>query len=171
MWLRRLAWVIPLALFFLNPALACGGGDEKPTFQFGAAELRAAIEGTWSLTLTPSGGAAKSLVVRIEQATQAPSDATPPCGGRTLVKPAAACVPITTMPLQVTMLSGDAAFEGVALSGNFAVTGFEFSEGQVTLAVGETRVAFRLTPESGPSNVQVTMGPSGTATVTRQPAG
>ena len=52
--MRSLLWVVPIAFFFLNPNLGCVGPDE-PQFQYGAAEMRAAIAGTWSFSITPNG--------------------------------------------------------------------------------------------------------------------
>jgi len=39
----KLMWIVPLAFFFLNPAVACGPAE--PQFQYGASEMRAAVEG------------------------------------------------------------------------------------------------------------------------------
>ena len=52
--MRKLIWIVPLAFFFLNPAIACGPAE--PQFQYGAVEMRAAVEGDWSFTITPDGG-------------------------------------------------------------------------------------------------------------------
>jgi hypothetical protein len=48
--MRKLLWAVPIAAFFLNPGLAC---TDEPEFQYGAAEMRAAVEGDWSFTIGP----------------------------------------------------------------------------------------------------------------------
>ena len=61
--MRNLLWLVPVAAFFLNPSLAC---SDEPAFQYGAAEMRAAVEGDWSLTITPDGGTAMQVTVHVE---------------------------------------------------------------------------------------------------------
>ena len=62
----KLIWIVPLAFFFLNPAVA--SGPAEPEFQYGAAEMRAAVEGDWSFTITPFAGPATQVTLHIEQA-------------------------------------------------------------------------------------------------------
>jgi hypothetical protein len=171
--LRRLAWLVPVALFFLNPALACGGG---PDYDYGAAEMRAAVEGTWLLTLTPEGGTPSEVRLQIEQATAAPDAQAAQaarwgllrqahaCGTRTLVKSAAACGDSTQMPLAVTVVDGDAVFTGAKTTGIFTVYGLTFVIGEVELTLGERRVLFNIDRAGNPSHVG---SPPGTATIER----
>src|SRR4051795_12742072 len=98
--MRKLMWLGPIGPFFLTPTLAC---SDEPQFQYGAAEMRAAVEGDWSLTITPDGGTAMQVTVHVEEAPTAlgPTAARWPsrgfvraahaCGTRTLVKSAGAC--------------------------------------------------------------------------------
>jgi len=176
--LPRIAWLVPVALFFLNPALACGG--DEPEFQYGAAEMRAAVEGTWVLTVSLSGGASQTLTVAIEQDTKSPAQAShlrargllraaQACGTRSLVKSAGACVDLSQMPLKVTMVSGDAAFQGAALSGMFTVYGLAFSQGEVNLAIADARVFFTLSADGVPSRPSFSSASQGTVSVARQP--
>jgi hypothetical protein len=140
--MRRLLWLAPIAMFFLNPNVAC---VDEPEFQYGAEEMRAAVEGDWSFTITPTGGTATELTVHIEQGT-APATAQSSgsafvraahaCGDRTLVKSAAACIDLTKMPLAVTYVSGDAAFASARLAGNFTVYGLTFGVGDLALDLG-----------------------------------
>jgi hypothetical protein len=118
--MRKLMWLVPIAAFFLNPNLAC---SDEPQFQYGATEMRAAVEGDWSLTITPAGGTAMPVTVHVEQAATAPGPtaarrplrglvrAADACGTRTLVKGAGACTDATQMPLAVTYASGDATLQ------------------------------------------------------------
>ena len=50
--MRNLFWLLFIGFFFLNPGVACTG---EPDYQYGAEELRAAVEGDWSLAMTPNG--------------------------------------------------------------------------------------------------------------------
>jgi hypothetical protein len=142
--MRNLLWLLPLAAFLLNPNLAC---SDEPQFQYGAAEMRAAVEGDWSLTLTLESGALP-VTIHVEQAATAPlatAGAQPrgpllrpahACGTRTLVKGAGACGDQSVMPLAVTYVSGDAAFASVPMSGQFMVYGLLFGTGDMTLTIG-----------------------------------
>ena len=173
MGLRRLAWLVPVALFFLNPTLACDGGSE---FQYDAADMRAAVEGTWLLTLTPEGGSAQMATVHIQQASATPGTqalSAPgqgwlrqarACGTRTLVSSAGACEDLSQMPLSVNVVAGDAIFTGVATKGMFTVYGLAFASGQVDLTFGDRQVSFTLDPAGNPANPH---SPSGPATISR----
>jgi len=141
--MRNLLWLLPVAAFLLNPNLAC---SDEPQFQYGAAEMRAAVEGDWSLTLTLESGALP-VTIHVEQAAPAPlaAGAQPgrqllrpahACGTRSLVKGAGACTDQSEMPLAVTYVSGDAAFASVPMSGQFMVYGLVFGSGEMTLTIG-----------------------------------
>lgn len=146
--MRRLAWILSVAFFFLNPAFACGPAE--PEYHFGAPEMSFAVEGNWTFAIASQGGGPlQNVTVHVEQASSAQGTATAAlsprrsliraahaCGGRTLVKSAAACIDITRMPLVVTVVSGDAAFSESAPAGDFNVYGYEFSQGTLGLKVG-----------------------------------
>ena len=67
--MRNLLWLVPVAVFFLNPNLAC---SDEPQFRYGAAEMRAAVEGDWTLALTLESGEVP-VTVHIEQSASAPT--------------------------------------------------------------------------------------------------
>ncbi len=177
--MRRLIWLIPLAAFFLNPSFAC---TDEPQFQYGAEEMRAAVEGDWSFTITPDGGTATQITVHLAQSATAPaataSRAPSPgvlraayaCGTRTLVKAAGACIDTSQMPLDVTYVSG-ASFTSGTLSGEFTVWGLTFGVGDLNLVLGPYRVTARVNADGslGAANL-VPTGPgsvTGTVTVSR----
>ena len=173
--MRKLLWVVPVAAFFLNPGLAC---TDEPEFQYGAAEMRVAVEGDWLLTITPDGGDATEVLVHIEQAATAPAAARAPggalvraahaCGTRTLVKGAGACSDSSQMPLAVTYVSGDATFEGATLSGTFWVHGLAFAWGDLQLTIGPYQVAARVGADRAVAEARlVPPGAAGTLTVSR----
>ena len=160
--MSKLIWIVPLAFFFLNPAIACGPAE--PEFQYGAAEMRAAVEGDWSFTITPVGGTATQVTLHVDQATttadagvaRAPGRglvrAAYACGTRTLVKSAGACIDATQMPLALTFVSGDATLGGGHLSGMLTVEGLIFT----TVAAGA--LSFTI----GPYDIESMLGPDGT---------
>jgi hypothetical protein len=166
----KLIWIVPLAFFFLNPAVACGPAE--PQFQYGAAEMRAAVEGDWSFTITPDGGTATQVTLHIEQAATADAGvarapgrgllrAAYACGTRTLVKSAGACGDATQMPLALTFVSGDATLGGGHLSGMFTVNSLIFtSGGDLTLTIGPYDVESGLGPDGTLGDPH--LGPGGT---------
>ncbi len=168
--MRSLVWAIAIAFFFLNPHLACG--SDEPQFQYGAEEMRAAIEGDWTFTITPDGGAAMQVTVHIEQeATTTGATSRRPdsrfvraayaCGTRTLVKSAAACADLSEMPLTITYVSGDASFSTATMSGNFKVYGLAFASGALELTIGRFLILSRVNADGSLNDPH--LGPTGTA--------
>ena len=145
--MRSLLWLVPVAAFFLNPSLAC---SDEPQFEYGAAEMRAAVEGDWSLTITPAAGTAMQVTVHVEQAATAPGAtaarrrssglvrAAHACGTRTLVKGAGACTDESEMPLAVIYVAGDATLAGAMMSGQFLVRSLAFTTGELYLKLGDS---------------------------------
>jgi hypothetical protein len=157
--LSRVSWLFPIAFFsffLVNPGLACGPAE--PQYQYGAAEMRAAVEGTWSFTIAPQDGSpAQHVTVRLEQAASAPQlekTARAPgrslvraawaCGSRTLVRSAGACIDSSTMPLAVSVLSGDLVLSSGTLSGSFRVDGLTFTFGELEIDLGPYQVLMRV---------------------------
>jgi hypothetical protein len=174
--MRNLLWFLPVAAFLLNPSVACS--DDEPGFQFGAAEMRAAVAGDWSFTITPTGGDATQVTVNIDQAAAPATAARAPgvalvraahaCGNRTLVKSAGACLEVTQMPLAVTYVSGDAAFANATLSGTFNIFGLQFMTGDLDLRIGPYQVLARLNPDGTIADPHLgPLGTTGTLAVSR----
>jgi hypothetical protein len=169
--MRRILWAVPVAFFFLNPGFACSPAE--PQFQYGATEMRAAVEANWSLAIAPQdGGPLQHIIVHVAQAPDAaavdgqararglsllrPAYA---CGSRTLVKSAGACLDVTTMPLILTVVSGDPSFPSGKLSGSFTVDGLSFDFGLLELDVGPYQILGQIYPDGTFSDVHV--GPLG----------
>jgi hypothetical protein len=175
--MRRILWTIPLAFFFLNPSFACGPADDAPQFHYGAVEMRAAVEGVWSFAIMPEGAAGPiKVMVKVQQAASAPgaeahASATGrslirpahACGSRTLVRSAGACVDISTMPLTVTFVDGDASFASAPMSGAFEVMGTEFDapSTELQLMIGGYDIEAQLGPDGVPVDPHV--GPNGSS--------
>jgi hypothetical protein len=159
--MSKLIWIVPLAFFFLNPAVACGPAE--PQFQYGAADMRDAVEGDWSFTITPDGATATQVTLHVDQAATAAEAgvarapgrgllrAAYACGTRTLVKSAGACADRTQMPLALTFVSGDATLDGGHLSGMLTVDGLIFT------TVADGALSFTI----GPYDIESMLGPDG----------
>ncbi len=178
--MRNLLWLVPVAAFFLNPNLGCASPEEPP-FQYGAAEMVAAIAGNWTFTITPDGGTATAMTVQLDEADNVPgATAQAPgrsliraayaCGSRTLVKSAGACSDFSSMPLAITFVSGDPSLMNAPLSGNFMVNGTTFNGGSLYLWVGSYQIEAWVLPDGtvmGASLYVTGQGVTGTVTVTR----
>jgi hypothetical protein len=179
--MRNLLWLIPIAFFFLNPNLGCVGPDE-PQYQYGAAEMEAAIAGTWTFTITPSGGTAIAMTVQLDEADNVPGAtaqattgrslirAAHACGERTLVKSAGACIDDSNMPLAITFVSGDPSLMSAPLSGDFIVIGTTFQGGSLYVTVGSYQISAGVLPDgtvTGASLFVTGQGNTGTVTATR----
>ena len=163
-----------------NPNLGCVSPDE-PQFQYGAAEMLAAITGNWTFTITPSGGTATAMTVQFDEADNAPGATTHAsasalireahaCGSRTLVKSAGACIDVSSMPLAITFVSGDPSLMTASLSGSFIVSGTTFQGGLLELWVGSYQIDASLLPDGTVMNTSLYVtgqGTTGTVIVTR----
>jgi hypothetical protein len=172
--MRKFWWIVPIAFFFLNPSVGCG--SDEPPFQFGAAEMRGAVEGDWSFTITPSGEAALQVTVHTDQAAavdgataRAPGRALVraayACGGRTLVKSAGACIDMSEMPLTITYVSGDSVFSSATMSGTFRVYGLSFAFGDLELMIGPYRILSQVNADGSFANARLAQ--AGMVTVSR----
>ena len=146
--MRRLAvLLLATAVLVLNPAFGCS--EDAPTYRYGAAELNAAIAGTWSATID-----GRTHTFRIEQQrSAAPTKhssasnsfvrAAAACGTRTLIASAGACVDSTEMPLTIIAVNGSAPpTRGVLL-----VHSTVFSEAHLHLDLAPGTVSARIAPD------------------------
>jgi hypothetical protein len=155
---RLLVITIGVAALVLNPFFGCG--QDAPNFRYGPDEMRAAVEGTWKLTVPATTATpGYDLLLSISQAAQpvenhARAQGLVPeataCGTRTLVKSAAACGDMSTMPLDVVLTAGT----GDA-TGRFSVYSLEFEHGVLELDVETSKVSARVTPTGTMSSVTV----------------
>jgi len=107
-------------------------------FHFGAADLRSAVEGTWSLKVTDRDGVDHHWRLSIAQASHdlqrsdrgwiAPAAA---CGNRSLIRNAEACEDLTEMPLEIVALDAGAP----AFTGSLRVFGLDFETGALELSL------------------------------------
>ena len=129
---KALFGVFGLAALVLNPFYAC---SVTKSFEFGAGDMRAAIEGTWVLAtperaytfqIEQAGATSSELDDQTSQASLIPSAHA--CGNRTLVRSAHACMESTTMPLVVK-------YADQATRGSFEVYGSVFANGHLQINI------------------------------------
>jgi len=137
-----------LAVLVLNPVFGVFSGPS-----FGADELRAAVEGTWRLTVATGEGAERTVTFALVQGAKpvhAGAERTlvrsaAACGSRSLVRTAGACMDTTEMPLEVTLLA-DGARRPQPEPGELMVIGTRFEQGRLRVAVAELQVTATITP-------------------------
>ncbi len=122
------------------------------SFQFDDADMRGAVEGNWSLTVT-AGGKTSSWKLAIKQGNDASAQrsdrgwikSASACGNRSFVRNASACVDLSTMPLDIAVLD-----QPGRATGTLEVSGMSFETGFLHIAVGEgaARVAVHATISS-----------------------
>jgi hypothetical protein len=128
--------VVAVAAFLITPYFLFKQGDED--FQFGAPEMRAAVEGTWRIELSSRQGPSRSITFTIEQAGSPPNAArerrwirtAEACSHRTLVRSAEACLDTTEMELRSIALDGDRSLFPTA---TLRVHGMTFERGLLDL--------------------------------------
>jgi hypothetical protein len=180
-----LRWLFALgaAVFLVNPSFACmSDGDD---FQYGAVEMRAAVEGTWQATFAFNDGSQGALTFSLQQGAGTPraaADLVPArrgslvrpamaCASRELVRAAAACLSVTTMPLDGAYVSGDERYAATKIAGTLEVPSTVFTTGMLTLLVGD---GIKLTSSVSPTGEVTELavwdpngGVLGTATLAR----
>ena len=164
--MRRLALFLAVLGFFLNPGFACSPSDE-PEFKYGEVEMKAAVEGTWVLTLRATDGTVSETTLQIAEASKAQAMLSPTvpggsyrggmirsaaaCGTRTFVKSAGACMDMSEMPLDVAFVSGNPRFQGTALSGSLQISSLVFTQGTLNIGLGDVSVWATVAPDGNTS--------------------
>jgi hypothetical protein len=156
--MKRLAIAAAALFFFVNPGFGCS--DQDAEYQYGEAEMKAAVEGTWVLTLGEAAGPSnETITVRVVQGrvAQASRNQAPgrrgfirtasACGTRTFVASANACIDSSDMPLDVTWVDGPDSYKSAALSGSFAVLSLVFTRGQFGLSFGSVSFYADIAPD------------------------
>ncbi len=131
-----LAVVAAAAVLVLDPMGLFAG----PDWQFEEADMRAAVEGDWSLTIT-EGAVTKTWKLQIRQSDRAESSSretglvrsASACGNRTFVRSASACGYSTRMPIDITVLDEPKA---PPAKGFFIVGDTKFEQGQLEIRIG-----------------------------------
>src|ERR1041384_6785882 len=102
----------------VNPYLACSSNEGESDFNYSEDEMKRALLGTWQESALLEGETVHfSLVLEQARARAAPGSA-PQCASRSFVKPAAACIASTNMPVVGTLTSVSPDLNG-AVDGGF----------------------------------------------------
>ncbi|HWO24507.1 MAG TPA: hypothetical protein VNO30_37450 [Kofleriaceae bacterium] len=128
---------VAVAVFLITPYFLY---QRVTAYGFGEAEMRRAVEGTWTLELTTAAGAQRSITLEIEQARSAARAerergwirSAAACGSRTFIRSADACVDASMMDLKLTAIGDD---RPTLLRGQLMVTGKSFQRGQLDLEI------------------------------------
>lgn len=145
---RTVITVVALAVLVLNPVFGLLSG-----YDFGAPEMRAAVEGTWQLTIASPSAPPRTITFTLAQGAESPDvHATrslvrpaAACGHRSLVKAASACIDSTNMSLDVTMIA-DGQRQAQPQPGRFMVDGMRFRSGYLRVVVDGVSLEATLTP-------------------------
>lgn len=101
-----------------NPYLACSSGESQSDFTYSEPEMKSVVLGSWQGSAQLDGETVPfSLVLEQASVKSKPQSVTAPplesqCGSRSFVKPAAACISSTGMPLVGALSSINPALDG-----------------------------------------------------------
>jgi hypothetical protein len=136
-----LVWVLGFAAFAVNPAVSCSSAPEAE-FEYGEAEMVAAVQGTWQLMFERPEGTS-SVTFRVERGASAngalgsPSF-TPQCVTRTFTRPAAACSPSSRLSLAATVIDAQPSLDTADGKGEFTVGSVKYVGGRIWLRFGSS---------------------------------
>ncbi len=100
-----------------NPYMGCSHGQSD--FDYSEADMQSAVLGTWQGSALLDGQAVPfSLTLEQAREPARPPGASSQCAARSFVKPAAACIALSRMPVVGTLTSENPAFNG-AVDGAF----------------------------------------------------
>jgi hypothetical protein len=149
------AGAIGVAVLVLDPFLPGWA------FQFGEPEMRAAVEGTWKLTLDHGRAATFTLREASAPTQHAARSLVRPaaaCGHRTLVRSAEACMDLSEMTLEVKMIASTLPDEEPR--GRLLVAGLSFNGGELDLSLGGESIHARLAPDGTIRSIDGTVTPT-----------
>jgi hypothetical protein len=136
-----LVWVLGFTAFAMNPAFACSSSPETEPFEYGEAEMIAAVQGTWRLTYArPEGASTVTFTVQPGStgngALAGPPGLAPQCGTRTFTRPAAACISASQLALAASVVEADPPLDASAGRGFYTVFSIKYIGGQLELTFG-----------------------------------
>lgn len=108
---------------------ACGSSEE---FEYDETDIKAAVVGDWSGSMTFEGREPTNFTLVIEQK---PPAANPACGSRTFNH--TQCIDTSSMGLSATLTTEDGLYQDVKLDGSFMVYGLTFGDGDLDLQGAE----------------------------------
>lgn len=154
---RLILLLTSLTTMVINPSFGCG----PSSFQFGEAEMHAAVNGRWRIGWNTAGGVSSVVTVDISGAAEGKDGGSAiylrrhpefirsaaACESRTFfVRSAGACSDDTRMALSVRYVDGDNVYESGPTEAMFWVSGLEFKMGVLQLAFGATTADIQVHP-------------------------
>jgi hypothetical protein len=124
--------LVSLGFLFLG-VMSVGCSSEDEEFEFGRADMEAAVFGTWTGTVTPPGETAAPLTLEIRARDDVARDLA--CASRNFESAPGLemqCSTDTTLAVSATLVAGDGA-SPTELDGDFIVGGTTFSGGDLQL--------------------------------------
>jgi hypothetical protein len=137
-----LMWVLGFTVFAVNPAVGCSSSPDAE-FEYGEAEMLAAVQGTWQLTFErPEGTSTVTFSVERGAASNgalaAPPGFTPQCVTRTFTRPAAACSPSSDLALAATVIEAQPSLEAADGKGQYSIGSVKYVGGRLWLRFGSS---------------------------------
>jgi hypothetical protein len=139
-WRHPLAWVLGFVAFAINPALACSSSDAEE-FEYGEAEMIAAVRGTWRLTYARPDATTSVLTFTVAQGPAASGALAPPgiapqCTTRTFTRPAAACSPTSHLMVTAAVLEASPPLDTAQGKGSYTIDSVKYIGGMLALTFG-----------------------------------
>jgi hypothetical protein len=154
---------LPLATLIAFALLGCG--PSEPQFDYGTAEMRQAVVGTWKGTLTVNARAPTAMTLTLDYA---PPSATTTCGNRTLSLHTK-CIDASYMNYVGTLTTADGVYVAKPVTAMLEIMGVTFTSGTLFVHVPDG-LELTATIENGKSTSSgAVVGPvnKGTLTMTR----
>ena len=144
----------------VNPYLACSSSEED--FTYSEQDMKAAILGDWQGVADLDGESA-TFTLTLEQASAssrtqsvAAPGVKPQCGSRSFVRPAAACISESVMPLVGTITSASPALNG-AVTGELSASRI-LDDAGLRLQLEDGRTLIGTLGDAGVSNGRISAG-------------
>lgn len=135
-----LATSLCLTVVIINPTFGCSSSDIE--YNFSEADMRAAVAGTYTGSFQDH---TETVTLNLDEGVGNSSTTTQSLSLRQLqcsrsfsfVKPAAACMPTTTMKVTGQIASGNGSIASSAVSGIFEIHDVNLTDGGLTLTLAD----------------------------------
>jgi hypothetical protein len=139
-----MGWTRTASVVLLAGALACQVSDDDTEFTFGAEEMRAAVEGTYTGTVASSGEPVSvTLRHRERETTATTAQRRVSCADRML------CMDTTSLGLDVEIVAQGPLMVAEKTGGSFSVMGTRLGSGEIWAAVTQGTLKASYETEKG----------------------
>ena len=131
-----------LLALVINPTVGCSSSEDE--FRFSEADMRTAVAGKYTGSIS---GTSEMATLTLTEGTNAASSSPQSLGARQLqqcsrsfsfVKPAAACIPTTTMAVSGQVSSSNGSIATSVVNGIFEIHSADLTDGVITLTLTDT---------------------------------